>query len=89
MSESDQVVSVTVRLIEGGSISIKVSLEELVRALKQRALAGLHVEPAPGTGYSLFLNNVMLQDGATLEASGVTNGATLLLATEPQVGSQI
>ncbi len=89
MSVSDPGATVTIRLIEGGSISIHVSLEEVVRALKQRALGELHVEPAPGTSYSLFLNNAMLQDGATLEASGVSNGATLILATEPQVGSTV
>jgi hypothetical protein len=86
-SQAPPLIKVTVRLIEGGSEAFNVNPEEPVRGLKQRALAQLHVDPAPGSVYFLFLNNQRLEDGATLEAAGVTDGATLVLATEPQVGA--
>lgn len=82
----DQItVTVTVKLVEGGQDQFKVSEESLVRALRERALAKFDIQPG-GATYVLFLNNVRLDDGATLEAAGVKDGSVLLLATEPQVG---
>ncbi len=86
-SDHGNTIQVTVQLIEGGQKQFTVSSDEVVGALKNRALAELGIHPAPGAVYALFFNNQRLDDSITLEAAGVTNGAVLILATEPQVGA--
>lgn len=86
-SDPGNTIQVTVQLIEGGQKQFTVSPEEVVGALKNRALSELGIHPAPGAVYALFLNNRRLDDSVTLEAAGVADGAVLILATEPQVGA--
>jgi hypothetical protein len=80
-------LSVTVRLVEGESADFHVSPEMIVSELKRLAIQELGVEPAPGVTYYLALGGKKLDDSITLSAAGVTNKATLILATEPQVGA--
>ena len=80
-------LNVTVRLVEGESADFHVSADLTVGALKQQAMQDLGVQPAPGVVYYLALGGKKLDDSITLAAAGVTNNATLILATEPQVGA--
>ena len=88
MATEAHTIQVTVQLVEGDSKTFKVSLEELVGALRQRAMAELGVQPAPGATYALFLVNKSLDNSVTLDAAGIADGTVLILATEPQVGEE-
>jgi len=78
---------VTVRLVEGESAEFHVSAEMTVGELKQQAMQELGVQPAAGVLYYLAFGGRKLDDSITLAAAGIPNKATLILATEPQVGS--
>lgn len=82
-------LNLTVRLVEGESAKFHVSADTTVGQLKQLAMEGLGVQPAPGVVYYLALGGKKLDDSITLAAAGVPDHATLILATEPQVGASL
>jgi hypothetical protein len=80
-------LNLTVRLVEGEAAKFNVSPETTVGQLKLLAMEKLGVQPAPGVVYYLAFGGKKLDDSITLAAAEVPDHATLILATEPQVGA--
>lgn len=72
---------------EGEAIDLEAPAQEQVHALKERAIGQLGLRPAAGTVYFLFLGGARLADNVSLGEAGIKDGMTLILASEPQVGT--
>lgn len=86
VTDSGPLITLTIRTVDGETWVDKFSVHETVKSVVQRALAHFKIQPAPGVAYHLVYEGRVLDDNKTLEQEGVKDGATLLLATEPQVG---
>ena len=85
--EKGEKFAVEVRTPDGERTKLKANPNELVGALKERAIAKLEITPAPGTQLFLFLGGKRLSDSVTLREAGVQDDAVLVLTSEPQVGA--
>jgi hypothetical protein len=86
-SGQEQVISVTVRVIDGDEAPFHFNADQLVAKGRERVLNYFHIEPAPGVVYHFaFEVGKLLDDNKTWREQGVKDGAILLFGTEQQVG---
>jgi hypothetical protein len=83
--ESEQ-ITLTIRTVEGEQWTDRFNIHETIGNLVRRSLAHFAIQPPPGVVYHLLYQGRTLDDSKTIEQEGLPNGATLLLATEAQVG---
>lgn len=83
----EQVIKVTVKLVEGDEATFEFNADQLVGKEKERVLHHFHIEPPSGVKYYFALQGgKLLDDNKTWRLQGIKDGATVLFGTEQQVG---
>jgi len=89
-SGKEQVITVTVKLVDGDQDVFHFNADQLVAKGRERVLNHFHIEPAPGVVYHFaFEVGKLLDENKTWRQQGVKDGAVLLFGTEQQVGSSV
>lgn len=87
-ARTEQVIKVTVKLIDGDSDEFHFNVDHLIGSDKEKVLNKFHIKPAPNVIYHFAYEvGKLLDDNKTWRQEGVRNGATLLFGTEQQVGT--
>jgi hypothetical protein len=83
-----QVIKVTVKLVEAGSHNFHFDLDHLIAKDKEKVLLRFRIHP-PHVVVHRFAYEVgrILDENKTWRQEGVKSGATLLFGTEEQVGA--
>jgi hypothetical protein len=86
-SGKEQVIKVTVKVIDGDKDDFHFNVDQLVAQGKERVQNRFQIKPAPGVIYHFaYEPGRILDENKTWKQEGVIEGATLLFGTEQQVG---
>jgi len=85
---SEQVIVVTVKVVDGDEDKFHFNVDHLISKDKERVLHRFQIKPAPGVIYHFAYEPYkLLDENKTWQQEGVKSDTTLLFGTEQQVGN--